>query len=175
MRTILRTQPNQLQKLHEELLAAIPALAPTVDAAGFKHAVFDLLGDEDDLTIIVPDTVTDAAVDAVLAAHDASTPSLTEQLAAAAKVDRATLVTQYNTMLAGLETIQGHHASISQHAATLAGITFTGTLAQTQTKLQQTLQPLGTDLGTMEDDINSIAIGLERFLKGMAAIIRSSG
>ncbi len=73
MREIERTKRTNPSTLIGEL-AAIPGMAPVTAAAGapagFMQASFSLHVDGDDVTIVVPDGVTEAQIDAVLAAHD---------------------------------------------------------------------------------------------------------
>lgn len=62
---------NSLPKLLDELLAAIPALRPVpAGDGGLPVAVLHLWGDGDSITLEVPDAVDEAAVTAVVAAHD---------------------------------------------------------------------------------------------------------
>lgn len=70
MKTIIRNQANDLAKLHDELLAAIPALRPVPGARGLPQAVMLLEARGNRITLQVPDDVTETQVDAVLAVHD---------------------------------------------------------------------------------------------------------
>ena len=71
MKTIIRNYPHNLEKLHDELLAAIPALRPTEpDPRGRLLAAMLLTDQGDQITLQVPDRVTEADIDAVLAVHD---------------------------------------------------------------------------------------------------------
>lgn len=65
---------HHLDKLHDELLAAIPALAPKANDAGEREAVFTLSGDGGELVLEIPDDVDEAAVAAVVNAHDPTPP-----------------------------------------------------------------------------------------------------
>lgn len=62
-------RPNDLSKLHDELLAALPALRPT---EGGPVLAVEGLGD--DIWLTVPDDADQDAIAAVVAAHD-PTPS----------------------------------------------------------------------------------------------------
>lgn len=81
----------------------------------------------------------------------------------------------YQQLKAGLNAIEATTASLTQHATTLSNITLTGlTLAQLETQLQQTLRALGTDLGTMIDNTDKLARGMERMLSATAIFVRHS-
>lgn len=82
------------------------------------------------------------------------------------------LRTDYLALKAGLDSIQTTTAQLMARANTLSTITISGTLPQTQVKLQTTLQALGTDLGTMITSIDQISKGSERVLNGLAVLVR---
>jgi hypothetical protein len=68
MPTYTYTRPHRLSQLHDEILAALPATRP-VERDGQREAVMTVEGRGDTLRITVPDTVTQAEIDAVVAAH----------------------------------------------------------------------------------------------------------
>jgi hypothetical protein len=67
--TLTYTLPNDLSQLHDELLAAVPALRPAPGPDGALVPVMTVLGQGDVVRLIVPDGTDTAAVDAVVAAH----------------------------------------------------------------------------------------------------------
>jgi hypothetical protein len=73
------TLANDLTKLHDELIAAIPSLAPVpMDDPPFPGAlrpVMTVEGSGDNVWLTVPDDTDVAAVDAVIAAHDPTPPA----------------------------------------------------------------------------------------------------
>ena len=64
--------PNNLSLLHDELLAAIPSLAPIRDAQGNGAPVMAAEGTETELWLTVPDNADETAISAVINAHDPS-------------------------------------------------------------------------------------------------------
>jgi len=77
VQTLTYTKTNKLAKLHEELLAALPALQGE-SAPG--HPLLRVGGLGDQIRIEVPDDVDGAAVAAIVAAHDASALTAAETL-----------------------------------------------------------------------------------------------
>jgi hypothetical protein len=80
--------PNSLPKLHDELLAAVPALRPAPDPdGGLPRAVFQIWGDDQHVTLAVPDDIDADTIAAVITAHDPTLlpvpPTQAEALAAA--------------------------------------------------------------------------------------------
>lgn len=65
---------HDLAKLTNELLAAIPALAPQLNANNEFESVFRIEGREGAVTIDMPDEVNENDVSAVVAAHDPTPP-----------------------------------------------------------------------------------------------------
>jgi len=61
---------NNLSLLHDELLAAVPALAPIRDAQGLGTAVMAVEGTETEVWLTVPDTADETTIAAVVTAHD---------------------------------------------------------------------------------------------------------
>ena len=57
-------KPNALSRLHDEILVAMPGLAPEMRVEG--------LGD--DIWLTVPDTADEAAITVIVQAHDATRP-----------------------------------------------------------------------------------------------------
>ncbi len=92
MKRVIFDVPHDLNRLHEELLAAVPGLAPkpcTVRGRTAQEAVFYIGEDSDGrVELTVPDDADMAAIDAVVAAHDptpvvkAKAPTQDERLAA---------------------------------------------------------------------------------------------
>jgi len=72
MKTLQYSKPNNLSLLHDELLTAIPTLAPIRDAEGIGTPVMRVEGRDNDIWLIVPDDVDEVVVAAVIAAHDES-------------------------------------------------------------------------------------------------------
>ncbi len=77
-------KPNDLSRLHDELLRVLPALRPTggpADAPSLERsraaaAVIAVEGKGDDIWLTVPDDADDAAIASVVAAHDNTQPGL---------------------------------------------------------------------------------------------------
>lgn len=74
MKRLTYTRPHNLVALSDELIAAIPALAPVVGTDGFKTARMTLSGDGTNLAIEVPDNADVVAIDNVVAAHTNPAP-----------------------------------------------------------------------------------------------------
>lgn len=74
MKKLTYTKANFLTKLHEELLA-LPALQSAVGASGYREAVFTIFGDGNTVTLVVPDGTDEAAIAAIVNAHDATPPA----------------------------------------------------------------------------------------------------
>lgn len=72
MKKLHYVRPNDLSKLHDELLAAIPALRPVPMAAhpDHKEAVMTVQGRGDDIWLTVPDDTDETAITTVVAFHD---------------------------------------------------------------------------------------------------------
>ena len=66
MKTFKYDIPNNLSGLHDELLAAIPALRPKPNAAGELTAIISLEGKGDEVWLRVPNAVRKADVDTVV-------------------------------------------------------------------------------------------------------------
>ena len=86
---------NNLSLLHDEIMAAIPALAPKAvpgelspDGSPLYEPVMTVEGRDDDIWLTVPDDTNEAAVATVIAAHDGSgtQPDLTKEALASAAV-----------------------------------------------------------------------------------------
>lgn len=93
MRRLTFSQPHNLAKFNNELMAAVPALRGQ-SISGEVRAVCLVEGDGATLSLWVPDDTDDAAVSAVVTAHDptpvvAPTPAdqLKEAVAAATSLD----------------------------------------------------------------------------------------
>lgn len=89
----------------------------------------------------------------------------------------AAFIAAYPDMLTRLVTIQVEMDAIRGRADTLAGLsTWSGlTLAQTTTRLQQVMPPLGQDFGTLATEVKAIAIGLTHLLEAMDVLKRNLG
>lgn len=74
MKRLHFTRPNNLSKLHDELLAAMPGLRPVLNAQGEREAVMQAEGKADDIWLTVPDSTDDVAVTTVVRDHDALAP-----------------------------------------------------------------------------------------------------
>ena len=62
--------PNNLSLLHDELITAIPLLAPIRDAEGLGTPVIRAEGDDNNVWLTVPDDADEVAIAAVVQAHD---------------------------------------------------------------------------------------------------------
>lgn len=91
MKTLTFTKPHRLSQLHDELLAAFPDWV-TVTPGGERVARAALKSADQAITLDVPDEADEAAVAAVVAAHDpAAAPMFQgEYVASAAQVDAIT-------------------------------------------------------------------------------------
>jgi hypothetical protein len=69
------SKAHNLGQLHDEILAAFPALAPTPDGAGQRVAIMGVEGLGDGLWLTVPDGTDEVALAAVVAAHVARSES----------------------------------------------------------------------------------------------------
>lgn len=74
MKRLYFRRPNRLSPLHDELLAAIPALSPVPNARGELQAVMHVEGLGDDIWLTVPDDADEAAINAVVQAHNPLAP-----------------------------------------------------------------------------------------------------
>lgn len=78
MKTLHYVKAHHAGKLMSELQAAIPALRPVVGALGLPEAAYSLTHTGTDLWLTVPDAVDEAAVAAVVNAHDGAPPAPTQ-------------------------------------------------------------------------------------------------
>jgi hypothetical protein len=97
-RTLTYTKPHKLSLLHDQLLAA-----------GVNLVLVE--GRGDDIMLTVADNQPEAAVDAVVAAHDASVLSLSEQAARNLDDARADLRDQYASAIDRLDGIVANGAT----------------------------------------------------------------
>lgn len=72
MKTLNYTMSSNLSLLNDEIMTAIPALAPTRDANGAGTPVMITKGNDTSVQLTVPDDTDEAVVQAVIDAHDAS-------------------------------------------------------------------------------------------------------
>ena len=70
MKTLKFNAPNNLSLFHDELLAAIPALRPVANQDRGLEAVIRVEGSDSGIWLTVPDNADEAAIAAVVAAHD---------------------------------------------------------------------------------------------------------
>lgn len=79
MKRLSFTKPNNLSLLHDQLLAALPALRPVPNAQGRisdftgkveLEPIMAVEGLGDEVWLTVPDTANESAIAAVVAAHD---------------------------------------------------------------------------------------------------------
>lgn len=103
MRTLTFTRPHRLGKIADELLAGVPALRATANAAGELVARSAVSGDGATLTLSVPDAAPDAAIAAVVAAHDPTTPSATDTRDAARQAHESAFGTELQALLVKLD------------------------------------------------------------------------
>ncbi len=95
MKTLTYVWPHDLARLHDELLAAGIAL-PLVDGCS------PVQGRGDDIWITVPDDTDDAAIAAVVAAHDPTpAPESDADAELAAAIEAATTLEQLKAALLG--------------------------------------------------------------------------
>ena len=72
-RLVFDDTPHNLARLHDEIIAALPELAPIERPDGERQARFSLSGRDEHIEIEVPDDLSEAAeaiIAAVIAAHD---------------------------------------------------------------------------------------------------------
>jgi hypothetical protein len=72
MKRLHFVKPNDLSRLHDQLLAGIPSLAPIRDARGVGKPVMTVEGLGDDIWLTVPDTEDEPTIAAIIQAHDPS-------------------------------------------------------------------------------------------------------
>lgn len=116
MRRVRYSRPHHLTKLHDELVAAIPVLAPKPRKDGALYSPFTLSGDGTNLELQVPDDADTAAITAVVTAHDPTPPppppdpdaELAKQIGAATTLDelKAALLGKSGVLAAGTEDPQ---------------------------------------------------------------------
>jgi hypothetical protein len=97
------SRPHRLAKLAGELAAAVPALRPSVSADGVLTANMLLSGDGQALALVVPDSVPEATVAAVVAAHDPTAPSAEETRDTARAANEDAWKTELRALLVRLE------------------------------------------------------------------------
>ena len=103
MKTLTFTKANNLSQLMDELLAAIPALAPVTQNAQLVP-VMQLEGQGDSIRLTVPDTADETAIGNVVTAHVAQAPPPPPNLQAlfntySSNVQAATTVVQLKSAL----------------------------------------------------------------------------
>ena len=69
MKRLHFTGPNSLDVLHDELIVAIPSLAPQ-ENNGVRSAVMEVQGDDNNVWLTVPDGADEPAIAAVVQSHD---------------------------------------------------------------------------------------------------------
>ncbi len=65
-------QPNNLSLLADELQAAVPTLAPSINQRGEREPSMTVHGNGDDIWLEVPDDADETAIAAIVQAHDAT-------------------------------------------------------------------------------------------------------
>lgn len=70
MKRLQFDRPINLGRLHDQLIAQVPALAPQPGAGGMLQAVMTVEGGTDRAILTVPDEADEAAIQAVVDAHD---------------------------------------------------------------------------------------------------------
>lgn len=124
MRRLTFARPHRLGKLHDELLAAVPTLRPVVRQDRENVAVMTISGDGQTLTLAIPDDADDAAIEAVVAAHDATTPSTTEaqqtQTAANDTTIRQDITSRLQTMRDLAAKVEANTATAAEQRQLLA-------------------------------------------------------
>jgi len=74
MKTLHYARINDLSRLHDELLSAIPGLRPILNAQRQREAVMVVQGREDDIWLTVPDMADEVTIAAVVQSHNPLTP-----------------------------------------------------------------------------------------------------
>ena len=74
MKTLHFVKANNLSALHDEILAAIPSLAPVRDSEGKGTPVMRVEGNASDIWLTVPSDANEAAIEAIIGAHDGTLP-----------------------------------------------------------------------------------------------------
>ena len=62
-------KPHALSQLHDEILAAVPAVAPQVGADGRRHPVMTVHGTGETIVLLIPDGINRVPIDLVVSAH----------------------------------------------------------------------------------------------------------
>lgn len=122
MRQLVFVHPHRLWKISEELIAAVPALQPETLPDGTLRARVGVTGDGVTLTLYVPDNAPDAAIAAVVAAHDPTTPSASEARETTRQAHEAAWRTELGTLLVKLEAGTATAAEQRRVAALLVRI-----------------------------------------------------
>lgn len=149
MKALQFTKVNDLSQLHDELLAAIPALRPVNSAP-----VMSVEGLGNSITLTVPDNTDAAAVQAVVTAHNPAVPNAFRQQIIDDATSLSDMAAQYQANLDGLQTIRTHMAAIQAGPAS-------PNAAQT-----------GTALKTLAGDLDTVCVGLTRMLKATRVVLR---
>ena len=87
-------KPNDLSRLHDELLAAIPSLRPVINVRGEREPVMQVEGKGNDIWLTVPDGADEAAIGAVVTAHVPRAPQTPKLWAAMTSDERLEAVRQ---------------------------------------------------------------------------------
>ena len=69
MKRLHFTRANNLNQLHEEIVAAVPSVRPQLNAFGEQEAVMTVEGKGDDIWLTVPDDADETAISTVVTAH----------------------------------------------------------------------------------------------------------
>ena len=91
MKTLTYEKVCNLAALNDQLIAAIPALAPTTDASGNAHASLLLSANATETFVTVPDATDETAVASVVSAHDPTVQTAAQQQLATAQSNATTL------------------------------------------------------------------------------------
>lgn len=69
MKQLYFSRPNNLSQLHDEIMVAIPSLAPIRDQEGVGTPVMAIEGIGDEIMLSVPDDAQDASIESVVRGH----------------------------------------------------------------------------------------------------------
>lgn len=88
--------PHNLSVLHDELLAAIPALAPRVSATGNREPILGVEGDDANVWLTVPDDTDEAAISEVVQSHDPAKETLDSTRQRRARIEELLIIGRSN-------------------------------------------------------------------------------
>jgi hypothetical protein len=150
------TRPHRPGKLADELFAAFPTWRQTGPDGRFRTEVV-VETDGDTIRLTVPEGTNPAAVQAVIDAHDPSTPSAGEQQEIADRGSLQELADQYQAGLTQLDATQAAMTAILNGPA------------------NPTLAQLTSAVRTVATEVRTLATVQERTLKALRVVLRQQG